>query len=104
MNTPQNKLFLVSVPDSEDNTDYFIYAEGPEAAATLYVKGCGDGEILTLAYVDRGVGVLNVVQLPNVRSGESRIVSWENLRSMTTEFNAGDILEKIREADSGLSM
>jgi hypothetical protein len=71
-----NKIYMVRVPDSLENSDWIVVAPDAEAAARLYVDGV-IGETLSVdAEEMAAAGVLEVDMLNREAEGEPRVIDW----------------------------
>lgn len=104
MSSKPNRMFLVSVPESVDETHHFVSARNHEEAALVYVKAVIDHKISTLANLEHGSGDVLVVQVPNVQNAQPLLVPFKTLRPLSEFFSASDLVDKIRGVDASPSM
>lgn len=73
------KRFMISIPDSAEDTSWFVDASSPEAAAELYVSAALDERISVDLEEMEDEGELRVWQLPDI-SSDPGILDWMGLK------------------------
>jgi hypothetical protein len=73
-----NRIHIVRVPDSLENSDWVVVAPDAETAARLYVAGVIDDVLSVDSGEMAAAGVLEVDLVHMEATGEPRVIEWDS--------------------------